>query len=112
MKSIPLAVAGAFHTPIMQSAVPKLEEALSRVQLNSTRIPVYSNVDAAAHTDSGDFGDLLLKQVCGPVLWQDSIEQMIADGFDTFYEVGVGRVLRGLMKRINRKLTCHGVLDD
>lgn len=112
MKSIPLAVAGAFHTPIMQSAVPKLEEALSRVQLNSTRIPVYSNVDAAAHTNSEDFAGLLVKQVCGPVLWQDSIDQMIADGFDTFYEVGVGRVLRGLLKRINRKLPCHGVLDD
>lgn len=111
MKTIPLSVAGAFHTSIMGSAVPKLKSALESINLGPTRIPVYSNVDAAAHTDAADFKELLVKQVCGPVLWQDSIEKMMADGFDTFYEVGVGRVLRGLMKRIHRKTPCHGVLD-
>lgn len=111
MKSIPLAVAGAFHTPIMQSAVPKLANALEQIQVSETRIPVYSNVDAAPHQSPADFQKLLVEQVCGPVLWQDSIERMLADGYDTFYEVGVGRVLRGLMKRINRKTACHGVLD-
>jgi [acyl-carrier-protein] S-malonyltransferase len=111
MKSIPLAVAGAFHTPIMQSAVPKLASALEQIQVAETRIPVYSNVDAAPHQSPADFQKLLVEQVCGPVLWQDSIERMLADGYDTFYEVGVGRVLRGLMKRINRKTACLGVLD-
>ncbi|MCL4141031.1 UNVERIFIED_CONTAM: hypothetical protein GTU68_003397 [Idotea baltica] len=111
MKSIPLAVAGAFHTPIMESAVPKLSEALSQIKLSETRIPVYSNVDAQPHQAPADFESLLVKQVCGPVLWQDSIERMLADGYDTFYEVGVGRVLRGLMKRINRKTKILGVLE-
>ena len=111
MKSIPLSVAGAFHTPIMQSAVPTLEDALSPVEINSTRIPVSSNVDALPHSEPSDFKELLVKQVCGPVLWQDSIEKMLADGYDEFYEVGVGRVLRGLMKRINRKTKISGVLD-
>ncbi|MFK7770014.1 MAG: ACP S-malonyltransferase [Mariniblastus sp.] len=111
MKSIPLAVAGAFHTPIMESAVPKLSDALAGLDISAARIPVYSNVDAAAHTQPEEFKDLLVKQVCGPVLWQDSIEKMLADGYDEFYEVGVGRVLRSLMKRINRKTKCQGVLE-
>ena len=111
MKSVPLAVAGAFHTPIMESAVAKLESALSEVELSSTRIPVYSNVDAQSHSQPDEFKQLLVTQVCGPVLWQDSIEKMIADGYDEFYEVGVGRVLRSLMKRINRKTKIHGVLE-
>ncbi|MDG1873301.1 MAG: ACP S-malonyltransferase [Mariniblastus sp.] len=111
MKSIPLAVAGAFHTPIMESAVGKLQNALAEVELSTTRIPVFSNVDAMPHTEANDFNDLLVRQVCGPVLWQDSMERMLADGFDEFYEVGVGRVLRSLMKRINRKTKCHGVLE-
>ena len=111
MKSIPLAVAGAFHTPIMESAVAKLESALAEVEIGPTRIPVYSNVDAQPHSQPEEFKQLLVKQVCGPVLWQDSIEKMIADGYDEFYEVGVGRVLRSLMKRINRKTKIHGVLE-
>ena len=111
MKSVPLAVAGAFHTPIMESAVAKLESALSEVEIGPTRIPVYSNVDAQPHSQPEEFKQLLVKQVCGPVLWQDSIEKMIADGYDEFYEVGVGRVLRSLMKRINRKTKIHGVLE-
>ena len=111
MKSIPLAVAGAFHTPIMESAVPKLSNALSSTTLMDTKVPVYSNVDAEPHQSADEIGELLVHQVCSPVRWQDSIEKMLADGFDTFYEVGVGRVLRGLMKRINRKTPCHGVLD-
>ena len=111
MKSIPLAVAGAFHTPIMESAVAKLESALSEVEIGATRIPVYSNVDAQPHSQPDEFKQLLVTQVCGPVLWQESIEKMIADGYDEFYEVGVGRVLRSLMNRIARKTKIHGVLE-
>ena len=111
MKTIPLAVAGAFHTPIMQSAVPKLEAALSEIEIHDTRIPVYSNVDARPHQSADEIRELLIKQVCGPVLWQQTIEQMMADGIDAFYEVGAGRVLRGILKRINRKIACDGVPD-
>lgn len=109
MKTIPLAVAGAFHTPIMESAVDKLAAALDQVELRPTRIPVFSNVDARPHQSPAEIRELLVKQVCGPVLWQESVEQMLGAGIDEFYEIGAGRVLRGLLKRINRKITCHGV---
>lgn len=111
MKSIPLAVAGAFHTPIMESAVAKLRAALDQIELAPTRIPVFSNVDGQPHQSPDEIRDLLVQQVCGPVLWQQSIEKMMADGVEEFYEVGVGRVLRGLLKRINRKVPCHGVIE-
>lgn len=109
MKSVVLAVAGAFHTPIMQSAVPKLAAALDKLELKPTRIPVYSNVDAKPHQSPAEIRQLLVEQVCDPVLWQDSVERMLADGIEEFYEIGIGRVLRGLLKRINRKVVCHGV---
>lgn len=109
MKSIPLTVAGAFHTPIMQSAVPKLAAALESIDLKPTRIPVYSNVDAQPHQSPDEIRQLLVKQVCGPVLWEESVNRMLTDGIEEFYEIGVGRVLRGILKRINRKIVCHGV---
>lgn len=111
MKTVPLAVAGAFHTPLMASAVERLKAALAATEIKAPRIPVYSNVDARTHEDPSEIRGLLERQVCSPVLWQDSMERMLADGFDEFYEVGPGRVLRGLMKRIARKTACHGVLD-
>lgn len=109
MKTVPLAVAGAFHTPLMESAVPKLKAALTNIDLKPARIPVYSNVDANPHQSPEEIRKLLEQQVCGPVLWQQSIEQMMADGIDSFYEIGAGRVLRGILKRINRKVSCIGV---
>ena len=111
MKCIPLAVAGAFHTSIMRSAVDKLAEALAEVDLGDSRIPVYSNVDAAPHQSAEDFRQLLVKQVCSPVRWHDSMLRMLEDEFGEFYEVGEGRVLRGLMKRINRKTSVKGVIS-
>ena len=110
MKTIPLTVAGAFHTPIMQSAVDKLTAALSDVNFSSPRVPVYSNVDAQTHTDPDEIRALLVQQVSSPVLWNTSMHNMLEDGFDEFYEVGEGRVLRSLLKRINRKLPTHGTL--
>jgi [acyl-carrier-protein] S-malonyltransferase len=111
MKAVPLAVAGAFHTSIMQPAVERLTAALARVPLKKPRIPVISNVDAQPHDDPEEIRALLIKQVVSPVLWEDSLRYLIAQGCDEFYEVGPGRVLRGLLKRIDRKIPCHGVLD-
>jgi [acyl-carrier-protein] S-malonyltransferase len=111
MKTVTLAVAGAFHTPLMASAVERLKAALAQTKLQAPQIPVYSNVDAQTHQAPDEIRGLLEQQVCSPVLWQDSMERMLADGFDEFYEVGPGRVLRGLLKRISRKTVCHGVLD-
>lgn len=109
MKAIPLAVAGAFHTPIMQSAVEQLTEALAVATVSAPRIPVISNVDAQPHNDPEEIRSLLVQQVVSPVRWEDSMRHLLGEGFDLFYEVGPGRVLRGLMKRINRKTACEGV---
>jgi [acyl-carrier-protein] S-malonyltransferase len=108
MKVVPLAVAGAFHTPIMQTAVAKLATALADVPLKPPRIPVISNVDARAHDDPEEVRELLPRQIVSPVLWEQSVRQLLADGFDEFYEVGPGRVLRGLLKRIDRKAATKG----
>jgi [acyl-carrier-protein] S-malonyltransferase len=109
MKVIPLAVAGAFHTAIMQSAVERLTAALADVQLSRPRFPVVSNVDAAYHDDPEEIRDLLIRQVVSPVYWEDSMRRLLDDGHDVFYEVGPGRVLRGLLRRIDRKVTCRTV---
>lgn len=109
MKTVPLAVAGAFHTPIMRPADERLAEALERVTLRRPRIPVISNVDARPHEDPEEIRALLIRQVVQPVLWEDSMRYLLAEGFDTFYEVGPGRVLRGLLRRIDRNATCQNV---
>ncbi len=109
MKAIPLTVAGAFHTSLMQSAVEALRDALAGVEMNSPRMPVVSNVDAAAHTAPEEMRSLLIQQVVSPVRWEASIRTMLASGVDSFYEVGPGKVLRGLMKRINRKIPFQNV---
>ena len=111
MKAIPLAVAGAFHTPIMQSAVEKLTAALANVPMSEPRIPVVSNVDAKPHSDPEEIRDLLIRQVVSPVYWEDSIRYLMDQGHDEFYEVGPGRVLRGLLRRIDRKTPCHNVME-
>lgn len=109
MKVIPLAVAGAFHTPLMQPAVERLSAVLDEVELVTPRVPVVSNVDARAHNDPAEIRSLLVKQVVSPVLWEKSLRQMIDGGVDSFYEIGPGRVLRGLLKRIDRKFPSEGV---
>ncbi|RCS41309.1 [acyl-carrier-protein] S-malonyltransferase [Bremerella cremea] len=109
MKVIPLAVAGAFHTEIMRPAVEKLAEALAGVTLSAPKIPVISNVDAQPHDDVEEIRSLLQQQVCSQVRWEQSMRYLLDQGFDEFYEIGAGKVLRGLMKRINRKVSFNGV---
>ena len=109
MKTIPLAVAGAFHTALMQPAVERLKKALAGVQLNKPRIPVVSNVDAHPHDDPEEIRDLLVKQVVSPVRWEESIRKMLSHGHTPFWEIGPGRVLRGLLKRIDRRAETDGV---
>jgi [acyl-carrier-protein] S-malonyltransferase len=109
MKTIPLAVAGAFHTPLMQPAVERLKTALAGVTLNKPRLPVISNVDAEAHDDPEQIRELLVRQVVSPVRWEDSIRKMLAHGHAPFWEVGPGRVLRSLLKRLDRKAETDGV---
>jgi [acyl-carrier-protein] S-malonyltransferase len=108
-KTVRLAVAGAFHTEIMQSAVEALADVLNKIPLRPARIPVYSNVDARPHTDPQEIRQLLLRQLVQPVRWEDTMRQLLAEGFDQFFEIGPGRVLTGLLKRIHRQATCTNV---
>ncbi|MEM6365213.1 MAG: ACP S-malonyltransferase [Planctomycetota bacterium] len=111
-KVIRLSVAGAFHTSLMQPAVEVLQTALAEMPIRDTRIPVYSNVDAAPHQSADEIRGLLARQVTEPVLWEASIRRMISDGAQGFLEAGTGRVLRGTLKRISRKLPTDGFGDE
>lgn len=111
MKVVPLSVAGAFHTSLMQPAVESLVAALDEMPMTDTAIPVYSNVDAAPHQSADEIRQLLSRQVVGSVRWEESIRRMVADGIGGFEEVGTGRVLRGTLRRIDRKLPCDGFGD-
>ena len=109
IKAVPLAVAGAFHTRIMRPADERLAEALARVTMHRPKIPVVSNVDACPHDDPEEIRQLLIRQVLQPVRWEESMIFLLQQGFDQFYEVGPGRVLRGLLRRIDRKASCQCV---
>jgi [acyl-carrier-protein] S-malonyltransferase len=110
MKVIPLAVAGAFHTSLMQSAVDRLRKALVDVPMQRPRIPVVSNVDARPHDDPTEIRELLIRQVCSQVRWEDSMRYLLDDvGVTGFYEIGPGRVLAGLLKRIARKIPVENI---
>ena len=109
MKVVSLKVAGAFHSELMKPADDQLAAVLALTPITSPRLPVYSNVDATPHSEPDDIRRTLVAQVLQGVRWEDSMRRMIADGFDTFYEVGPGRVLTGLLRRIDRKLPCTSV---
>jgi [acyl-carrier-protein] S-malonyltransferase len=108
-RTVRLAVAGAFHTELMKPADERLAEALWGVELKPPRVPVWSNVDAKPHTDPEEIRKLLVRQVLSPVLWEQTMRNLLTDGFDKFYEIGPGRVLAGLLKRVQRKADCRQV---
>jgi [acyl-carrier-protein] S-malonyltransferase len=109
-RTVRLAVAGAFHTDLMKPADDALAGALAQVDLRPPRIPVWSNVDGQPHTDPAAIRLLLKSQVVRSVKWELSMRHMLAEGFDFFYEIGPGRVLAGLLKRVQRKLDCRNVM--
>mgnify|MGYP000339076820 FL=1 len=109
-----LPVSGAFHSPLMQYAQDELGAVLEQTPISDARFPVYSNVTAGPERDAADIRENLLRQVTSPVLWQKSMENMIADGVEQFIESGPGNVLQGLLKRVNPDLPCRtaGTLDE
>ncbi|MES2791226.1 MAG: ACP S-malonyltransferase [Planctomycetota bacterium] len=111
-RAIPLTVAGAFHTAIMKPADDQLAQALANVEIQPPRIPVISNVDAKPHSDPAEIRQILVQQVLNPVLWEDSMRLLLAEGIDKMYEIGPGKVLKGLMKRIDRKLDIETINDS
>jgi [acyl-carrier-protein] S-malonyltransferase len=101
-KAVPLTVAGAFHSSLMQTAAAGLKTALQAAKIHPGRIGVVSNVSSDYHANPDCIRTLLQEQVTNPVRWQASIERLISEGFDRFAEVGPGRVLTGLMRKIDR----------
>ncbi len=104
-----LVVSGAFHSPLMQPAKERLKEVLDSSNVYEARFPVYANVTASPVTSSDEIKHLLYEQVTSPVRWEETIVNMINDGIDEFYEVGPGKVLQGLVKRINPDVKCFGI---
>jgi [acyl-carrier-protein] S-malonyltransferase len=104
-----LVVSGAFHSPLMESAKEKLGEELKSAQIFEARKPVYANVTALPVTSPEDIRSLLFRQVTSPVLWEQTIQNMWNDGFTDFVEIGPGKVLQGLVKRIAPQATCSGI---
>lgn len=98
-RGVKLAVSGAFHSPLMHSAADGLREYLAAVSLKEERLPVYANLTALPY--EGDKKEIMAAQCENPVQWQKTIENMAAAGVDTFIEVGVGKTLAGLIKKIN-----------
>ena len=104
-----LVVSGAFHSPLMQSAKDTLLDVLVFTPFYDARFPVYANVNAKPVTKKDEIKNNLHSQVTSPVRWEETINNMIADGFDEFYEIGPGKVLQGLVKRINPDVKLFGI---
>jgi [acyl-carrier-protein] S-malonyltransferase len=110
-RAIPLDVSGPFHSELMKPAADKLKRVLDEVELHDATIPVVANVTAKQVKDSSQIKDLLVEQLYSPVQWEQSINEMIANGVTTFIEIGPGKVLSGLVKKIDRKATVIAVSD-
>jgi [acyl-carrier-protein] S-malonyltransferase len=108
-RAVELVVSGAFHSPLMEAAQEGLKTVLEETEIKDALIPVYSNVEAKPVQDKEKIRDLLYRQLTKPVLWQDLVENMIKDGTESFYEIGPGKVLKGLLKRIDRNVPCFEV---
>ncbi|MBN2601795.1 MAG: ACP S-malonyltransferase, partial [Candidatus Marinimicrobia bacterium] len=106
---IELSVGGAFHSSLMKSAGEKLKKALHSITIKPPQFPIYSNVTGTATTDIKEIRERLYWQLTSPVLWLNSIENMIKDGAGIFVEIGPGKVLQGIIKRINSEVTITGV---
>ena len=110
-RALPLPVAGAYHSPLMASAQPKLAAELAKVNLVSPIVPVISNVTASAHGMPAEISAKLVEQVCASVLWETSMRALLAQGFTRFIELGPGTALSGFMKRIDKMVTMLNVAD-
>lgn len=104
-----LVVSGAFHSPLMEPAKEKLQNALNDTHFYDARFPVYANVTAKPVTDRNEIKKLLFDQLTSPVRWEETIQNMINDGIEEFYEIGPGKVLQGLIKRINPDVKVFGI---
>lgn len=109
VRAVALKVAGAFHSPLMQSAADGLAAVLASVEIRTPSVPVYANVNAQPHSDPDAIRRQLVQQLVNPVQWQACVEAMVSDGSDQFVEIGPGRVLCGLMRKINRQAKAENI---
>jgi [acyl-carrier-protein] S-malonyltransferase len=110
-RAIPLPVAGAYHSPLMASAQPKLQAELDAVQIQPPTVPVISNVSATPHSSAEDIRSRMVEQVTSSVLWEASMRHLLAQGFTRFIELGPGTALSGFMKRIDKSAQMLNVAD-
>ena len=110
-RALPLAVSGAFHSPLMEPARLELAEAIDKTPFRAPVCPVYQNVTALPSTDPAVIKDNLLRQLTAPVRWTQTIRNMVADGADSFLEIGPGSVLQGLVKRIAPEVENQGISE-
>jgi [acyl-carrier-protein] S-malonyltransferase len=111
-KVIPLTVSGAFHSPLMEPAKEELKSTIEAVEFKDAQIPFIANVTADYVKKSSEIKDALIKQLNNSVRWVETIERFKADGYEDYIEVGPGRVLKGLMRRIDRSLNAYNVEDE
>ncbi len=104
-----LIVSGAFHSSLMESAQIEFLNELNNTYIYDARFPVYANVTAKPVTKKDEIKKLLFEQLTSPVRWEETIVNMVSDGIDEFYEIGPGKVLQGLVKRINPDVKCFGI---
>jgi [acyl-carrier-protein] S-malonyltransferase len=110
-RALPLPVAGAYHSPLMASAQPKLQAELAKVNLTPPTVPVISNVNALPHGVPSRISAQLVEQVCASVRWEESMRVLLAQGFTRFIELGPGTALSGFMKRIDKTAAMLNVAD-
>jgi [acyl-carrier-protein] S-malonyltransferase len=106
---VELTVSGPFHSPMLKEAGEKLAEELEHVALGDVKIPYVTNVTAELVKNTDEIKGLLARQICSPVRWQQSVERMIAEGVDTFVEIGPGRTLTGFLKKINKDVAAYNI---
>ena len=110
-RAIPLPVAGAYHSPLMASAQPKLAAELAATKISAPAVPVISNVTAQPHGTPAEISARLVEQVCASVRWEESMRALLAQGYTRFIELGPGTALSGFMKRINKDVQMLNVAD-
>ncbi|AEI13817.1 malonyl CoA-acyl carrier protein transacylase [Flexistipes sinusarabici DSM 4947] len=108
-RAVKLPVSAPFHCSLMKPAAENMQNYLKDVTINDLNIPVYSNVDAKKEKKAETVRENFVKQIASPVLWEDLVLNMVADGTENFIEVGAGSVLTGLMKKIDRKINCVNI---
>ena len=108
-RALPLKVGGAFHSPLMQPAKDELQAAIEQTEFHEPMCPVYQNVDGKPHTDAAEIKQNLIAQLTSSVRWTQCVESMIADGADDFTECGPGKALQGMIAKINREVSAHGL---